>query len=918
MATKPTTNGELSGFAAALASNPQADTPRGGMEFSFRGETTNPLSPTQGGTLVGDGAAFDANGVQASPFLGMGPVLEDPDDKVFKQTDGMVLRQELLARNRLAQDSFYTCLVSGYPWATLTHDTNRDLYTFSLPYGASQMTIQAVPNKNLDLVNKTSASLLVDFPEGTAEPIDDSEEAQAAADLANRFLTLSAGEQGTNDAVLFDDRVKRALVTASTFVEGWVDPTGGGYVPLQINAHPQAVSPLEPLLGPDGNVTTDPILRYVTGPINPDGTPGEGSQFTTDASEAAPQWQPAIKASLWQREHLRVFPEDKSVADAQQVIILGYCTLGEAKLRWPTVAQMSQDELSKLCDWQPQRYLVLLPPFQRARWQLSDGRKEKDGASDERIMFYYHRYVRSSPDHPRGADVVMTGAMGGMVLDRRLLASDVPVKKGQGETKEIRCREIPVVQVTPRGDPNGRDPMGLAYLELFVGATENTASLAMGFAEALQKTLHTPFAIPSTSPIEGWQVDEARASGDFLVIQRPEDKPTQLNPPVLPTSFFEMYNLADQAVNSIAVQERAAQGAENADEKSGKALQIAIGRNQVAASPMQNAVNNAVARWDRVKLELAMAEYTNPQLIKYEGEDGSYKTTEFRGVDFALVGQVTIKPGTGTGFDPVTKVNYLSQLGANRLLSADEVAEAARPAFAKRLGLPPNPHEQYVERCIASWLKGPPEPPANAPVNPMAGQPATWADQYRAWQQGEAQAQQAMQVYQQQTARFQQYQQFLAVAQAGAPPNTLGPQQQYDQAAVQHAQAVQWLQQNADASAPPQQPQPNMVPKPWTPFRARPNDTEPTVAAIWMRKLSRAMSGVKYDAFGPEWQDVLDQQYALVRNAVAQVSTPQPQAAPPAPTGPAQRAAPSGPQSHAQAPQQPTQPSPSTPHAPAA
>lgn len=869
-ATKPTGSQTLEGYAAQLAGYPLAETPRGGMENGFAGVTLGGSKP----------ATAQAPEGEQNPFAGMGPILENADPDVFKLTDGLVLRQELLAKNHLAQDNYYTCLVSGYPWADLVHDTTRDVYTFNPLYGGSGLTIQAVPNKNLDLVNKAASTVLSDFPEAEAEPLDDSEEAEAAVDMANRFLAQNASEQGTNDAVLFDDRVKRALVTASSYLEAWTDPTGGGYVPLEIKAHPEAVSPDDPLVGPDGQPTTEYVLRYVTA----------DNQFTTDASQAAPQWQPKIMASCWERAHIRVFPEHLPVHLAEKVIILGYCTLGEGKRRWKSIGQMSPEDLSALCDWQPQRYPSLLPPFQRARWKLTDGReKEKSGSSDERIMFYYHIYQRATPDYRKGADVVVTGAMKGFVIDRKLLATDVEVPKAQGRTTETRCREIPVVQITPRADPNGRDPSGLSFLEQFVGATQNNALLASGYWEGVDRTLHTPYAIPMTSPIEGWQVKDARASEDFLIITRMEDKPTQLPPPVMPTGFFEMFSLSDEAINSIANQERAAQGAENSKERSGKALQIAINRNNIANTPMQVSTNNSVARWNRIKIEIAMSDYTTPQLIGYVGDDGSYKEDEFTGVDFALVGKVSIKAGTGTMMPPDQKVQYLSNLRAGQLIDDGEAKEAARPAFAKQLGLPPSSHEQYVERCIDGWVKGPPASPTDVP-----GEPSQWVVAYQAWLTAQQAFEAAQAQYQAQTQQRQQAMQNQAIVNAG-PAQPLGPEQQNETANVQYASASLALTMNPLGPEPvaPQAPQ---TPKPWTPFNQRPNDTEPGLLAIWLYKLSKTMSSAKYDQFGPEWQDVLNRWYTTLRQLAAMGNAvPTPGAAPsaqppksPSPTGASQ------------------------------
>lgn len=858
----------------------------------------------------GNGATEEA----PNEFAGMGPILEDDDAAVFQDTDEMIRRQELLAQNRWNIDEYFKCFVDGYPWGSLVHDTTRDVYTFELPYGVSAVSIQPIPNKALDLVNKTTEQVLQDFPEADAEGIDDSEEAENAEEAANRFLAQDAGEQGTNDAVLWDDRVRLALVTASSYVEGWTDPAGGGYVPLQIEAHPAAVSPDNPLVGPDGMPTTEYVLRYVTAP--------EGGQFTDDPTQAAPQWQPKVRASKWAREHIRTFPENKPVEQAEQVIILGYCTLGEAKRRWKNVAAMAPEDLSALCDWTPPRYLFLLPPFQRARWKLNDGKtKNKMGSSDERILFYYHRYIKACPDYPKGADVVMSGIDGGLILDKRLLAVEVEVSKGQAErVKETRCREIPVVQLTPRADPYGQDPTGKCYVSLFVGAVEWNATLAQSYAEGLYKVLHTPFASSSMSAIQGWQVQNAMKTGDILRVLNKDDLPQQLQPPVLPPTFGEMFGISDDAIDRIASQTKAANGEidQNKD-PSGKAIQLAVNQNNIGNSSTLTAINNAYARWCRIKLELMMADCTTAQQVAYVGADGANKLMDLHAMDFALIGKVTIKAGTGTGLTQDGKVQYLGNLTANGFVSASEAKDAARPSFAKRLGLAPNPYKQYVSRCIDSWLEGPPQP---APVDPAAPPqldamgmpvppPPTWQEQYRAWMTAQQQYEAATQQFQQASQAHAQFLTNAAVVEAGPPAPTSGPESQNQKSGVDYEQARIGVavaqKQNPMAAQPPTPPVPPQVPKPWTPFNPRPNDTEPEVAAIWAQELSRTMSTVEYGDFAatePEWTDVFNRQYTLTRQAQAMASA----AGHPAVTNSVNRTAKPSAPSGGQQPQQPQQP----------
>lgn len=844
MATQPNSgSGLLNGQAAALASLPQADTPRGGMEFSFRGETGGPTKPgTIGAPISGVTDLIpnttNASPEQADPFQGLGPLLEDADPQPFKSLDGLVLRQELIALNHLAQDTHWTYVKLGYPWSTLTKEPNRDRYVQALPYGSAGVEIQAVPNKAWDLINKTTEALLVDFPQAECEPGDDTEEADAACDMADRFLALNASEQGTNDAVLFWDRVQRSLTCASAYIECWTDPTGNGYVPLQIPAHPQAAAPLQPLIGPDGMPTTSPILRYVT-KVGPDGQPTEDAQFTSDATQAAPQWQPKLRAAKWQREHIRVFPETATVANAEKVIILGYCTLSEAKRRWPTVAQMAPEDLSRLTDWTPTRYLALLPPFQRGRWKLTDGRdKAKQGSSDERIMFYYHAYVKACPDYPKGADVVVTGAMQGIVLDRNTLSVEVEVPAEPDETgqqqpgtmvKETRCMEIPVVQVTLRSDPDEQDPSGRPYIEMIAGAIENNAHLAMSASEVIDKNLNREVYAVSTSPVRGDQREDSRATGNAIPIIRAEDIP-QWGPAIdFEQAFFDFYEQSDLAINSIGSAARAANGLQNAPERSGKAIQLETANNNVALGGMSTALNNAYARWCYILVQQMMARFTLAEQVNYVGDDGIFKQQSLTMQDLAKIGKVTIKGGTGTLVTPDAKVQNLTQLAQFNLITIQEAQDAARPAYSRKLGLPPDPHEQRIERQITGFMDGPPSP--------------EWVQQWQQYQQ-QLQAYQQQQQNAQLAAQNAQAQAAHATATIGAPPAPIKPVQ--------------------TALTPPQMP--------WTPFAPLPTDSEPPIASMRMRRLSRLIDSAKFSAFPTEWQGVGITEYQRMAQVVQSVT----------------------------------------------
>lgn len=866
MPTKPYPPLDLTGEAAALAGLPRADTPRGGVESDLTGMSAPAVS-----------APEQQPDAEVQSFPGLGPFLEDDDRTVFETVHGLVQRQEVLARNHLACDSHWLSVKLGFPWSVLTRNLKTGVWTHTYPKGTTALRTQAIPNEAWDLVNKATETLLVDEPKPHAQPLRDEDQARWSANVCEKFLTEQQGEKGVDESNLFYQAVDRSLTCATAYLHAWVDTTGGGYIPLQIQAHPAAVDPENALVNPaDGMPSSDLMLRYVT-PPNPE---TGARQFTTDAGQAAPQWQPRLVGDLLCREHVRVFPETATVNRAEKVVLLWYCTLGEAKRRWPVVAAMG-DQAATLCDWQPERFLALLPPAQQIRWKLTAGsEKDKGGAGDERLVFFYIVYQRAlPPDYPQGAMVIVNGTDGGFLFERRPMAitlepdepepaqqqpeamegamqpGESPDDQQQGEQAPdappaavqaashpaVKCFEIPLVAITPRVDADERDPQGRAFIELFGGATEWNAHLAMGYAEAMDQILHIEKYAPSTSPVEGWQIAEARLTNDVIPILRAEDVPKPGPIPTLPTGMLDVIQYGRTTVEGIASLNKPVTGANDQQEVSGKARQIAVQQAMVGLSRMQVPVNNARQRWWRILTELAMT-FDTPQMLRYVGEDGAYQVDEWRGTDFALVGDIAIKPGTGTMRTPESKVNYtVSLLQIPGVLNPDDAIDAIRPAYAAAIGLPEDDHNQAIERAVAAWLKGPPQ---------------GWGQLNAAYQQQLAGYQATMQQYQAGVARIQQ----------------LAPQ------------AEQASQESGDVppAMPPIPPPPQAPTPPWTPFAPRVIDTEPEIAKRWTRRLSKLIATTSYSGQPPEWRALVDQKYTQSRQVLmmAQQAAQAVQAAP--------------------------------------
>jgi hypothetical protein len=288
-----------------------------------------------------------------------------------------------------------------------------------------------------------------------------------------------------------------------------------------------------------------------------------------------------------------------------------------------------------------------------------------------------------------------------------------------------------------------------------------------------------------------------------------------------------------------------AQGADSQQEVSGVARQIAVQQSNVAMSRVQQKVMSAFERHWRIKCQLAMAEFTVPQMIRYEGEDGAYKEEWWTGVDFARITDVSVKAGTGTMMPPQEKVKYVQQLTQFGMMTPDEALDVAKPTFATTLGLPPDPTQQRIERQVGTWLKGPPSP--------------EWIQQAQQYQQAKAVADQenAQQQaeYQQVAAQHQQESQVAATA--GVPHEATMPPQ------------PQPVQPTDPMTGQPMQ-------APWTPFAPLPCDDEPLSAQLRQRRLKKLMESARFGAQPPEWQQVVFEEYGRMRSAVAAAQAPPP------------------------------------------
>lgn len=799
----------MSPFEERLSSLPMIPKKRSDIEGA---EPTSGQKPSNATSL--QAAPPDAEEVPKTNTL-----MDADDQTAFRTVEQLVRSQDRVAKNRWAIDTYYRWTDAGIPFGRLDKIPNQSIWVAKLPPGAARENRAAIPNKANDLCNKVTQRLLNDPPQPNPQARTNMEGAREAGELASQFLRINGGESGLNRVQNYRWGLRNALVCASSFLVYELDPNGGGYQPLQVLAAPKALvydpqnpnleptGPPDPMTGqPSMQPTVNPILRY----LSPDG------QFVPTAAQADKVWLPKIRIKRKRREQIRTFPIQSSIEECQAAIIIDYCTVAEGIARWSeTVGKMSPTELASLASWRPALSEIIVPFLFRggnADGMTGPALDEVGTFSPilQRRMFFYTMYIPATPEYDEGLHLDVSGMNGGTILHREGLDYTVTMPNGD---QELRCRDIPIVQITPCQDITDMDPMGFPFISRFSGSAEAAATLYAAYADYLDRGLHPHVFIHSDTPVD----DDDWANRMVPIILNPGDPPPnyEIIPP--PPDIVRVAGDMHQQQDVASGLNETAQGLETDSSVSGIAKNITVQQAAVQLSDILQQSNQAFTRGWRIECQIAQAKFTTPQLLSYDGTGGASEEVWFKGEDLAGIDDIGIEPGTGTMMTAEGKAQYVSFMQANGWITSDRAAEVGVTGIARDLGLPPDPIEQAINRAVTGWLKGPPE----------------------GWELQE-----------------QQYQEQVAA---------------YTQATMPTVQAHAEQDAQAQLGGAPPAPPPALPPppqRPWSPFSPRPNDTEPGVALAWVRRLSKLMLSPEYDAAIPAWKTLVDEKYLTARQAI--------------------------------------------------
>jgi hypothetical protein len=231
-------------------------------------------------TVMASGASPDAEGAAplegrepaaggeaptAPDFRGKGQLLEEPDEKkVCKAVERLWTHQDARMKPILAQWQANEMTVAGVAGVRAIKDTDTDTYIARVPFGASAVRVGI--SKAAELIDKKTATLTVDPPQPDVQPSPDDQGDLAKAEFGTRILKNECTESGLNVHRLLRMAEHLAGTYGSGFILYEMDPAGGGWQPLAIDAHPAAthVDPANPasaLQAPEGYADADPSSR---------------------------------------------------------------------------------------------------------------------------------------------------------------------------------------------------------------------------------------------------------------------------------------------------------------------------------------------------------------------------------------------------------------------------------------------------------------------------------------------------------------------------------------------------------------------------------------------------------------------------------------------------------------------------------
>lgn len=734
--------------------------------------------------------------------------------------------EDFLGRD-LAQWQVNTARRQGITNAKVRYDSVDDHWTAWFPRSVGPDTIPG-PKKAARLCRRFVSMMLVDPPAPIVEPPSGDDEDEDRAEFSTRALVELQNEANLNTVEALEEALDLSSDFGSGFIRYFVDPKGGGRVPIRVKAGK------DPATGARAETMDDALQRHVMEPVidpvlqqpvpdiqaDPTGaTPmmqpavdpvtgepvmeewpeyedrfvTEDERLTDDEAEAARRWAPALRREVLTGRNVRPIPHTATdIWDAKGVQVGVMLPWGTVKELYPRLAALEEEQQKKVFGYRPKESDKLFP----------DARLDADlkGNEDARPVFVLTTYweMNEADGYPEGLYLVTVGNC--YVAERDIWCYE------NEETGQKEKLILPVSQVYAWKE--GRQTFyKVGMMEILGGTDELRAAQIAGLLDHLEKVNNRKLFLPHGSMVDPKAMQLPRATTIYF---NPAGKPEWEDVPNYPKESLEMFGLAGQEMDEDSGLLETAQAGQQAE--SGRHLYGIISQVHAGLSQPRRAIERAYVRCSRIELQLGRAFLTVPQQIKWKGEDGKFQHRTWIGADLVSTTDVRVKPGTLTMLSPAAKAQFTEHLyGELGIIDASEAREMITTNIGGLIGLQDDPFRLRIRRQLAEWADGPPDgwqplPPQAVVTDPVTGEQAALGPE------GAAQAQLE-----------------------GVP--------------VQQVPA----------------PDPAML----AIFDPLPADDLPPVAAMRLQELAKFMCGHRFSQHPPEWQAAVLQEFERMRFAAA-------------------------------------------------
>lgn len=579
-------------------------------------------------------------------------------------------------------------------WAVKTPD--QASWQVWSPPGASKLP-PAVMNKADRLCQRLVSQVYADPPVADPIPATGEDADKDSAELAGRILVDLQSEATLNEVDAHRAALDLANSTRSAFVHYWVDPRGGGRQPIECMAAPQAQTVEEALVDPLTGLPwpVDPITRYVRA----DGT------LTDTVSEAALRWVPKLTRDVLHPAAVRFLPYTAlDLWDADGALVAAYRPFHLLAQRYAALDGVDPEQVTSV---RPTAFAGLLPK------KAGKPHDPDKGDPRQRLALELVCYLSECPDYPDGARIILVGDT--------VVVQEPWVGAAAGTREAL---DLPLTQLRQFRGPLD-DPHGRGLMDFLGNANEYRAHLVGVSEDILDRNANRKVFVPTNSIL---QSKAHQLPFMTYVPINPGGEPKYEDLVPVPPELPGLIEFVTREMDDASGLQEMGQGLQAPGVNSGRQALAIVSQVHAGLSDLRQNAERAFLRACRVQLQLVRKFYTIPQLVRWAGEDGSYKARRWLGSDLGSTRDVRLKPGTLSMMAPMQKAALVQQYAAiPGMLPVEDVREMLASNVGGTIGLQDDPHVLRVKRQVDAWRQGPPEGWTPSPPMPPLPDPMTGA-----------------------------------------------------------------------------------------------------------------------------------------------------------------------------------------------